>query len=75
MTIGLLSIFSATFLGIVVSVFLRHVRETADKRRHTSCPPYYDCHLVVSSKYANFIGIPVELLGVAYYGLISPMSE
>lgn len=60
----------SALLGIGISLFLTHVRHTVKGRKHTTCPPYYDCHLVVASKYANFLGMPVEFLGILYYAVI-----
>ncbi len=64
------SIFTSSLIGIAISFFLMHVRNTGKGRKHTTCPPYYDCHLVVASKYANFLGVPIEFLGILYYSLI-----
>jgi len=65
-----LAIFVSSIIGIGISFFLSHVRNTAKGRKHTTCPPYYDCHLVVASKYADFFGLPVEILGIMYYALM-----
>ncbi len=34
------------------------------------CPLNGECEVVTTSKYSKFFGIPVELLGILYYGLI-----
>lgn len=43
------------------------------KRAHSRlvCPLKADCDSVVQSDYARFFGVPVELLGIAYYSLIA----
>jgi uncharacterized membrane protein len=67
---AIIAIILAAIAGLGISAFLRYMRETVHGKGHSSCPPYYDCYLVVSSKYANFLGFPIELIGVAYYGLV-----
>ncbi len=34
------------------------------------CPLKFDCHTVVHSDYSKFFGVPVEILGMLYYGFI-----
>ncbi len=68
--IELLTIFLASIFGIMVSLFLRRVRIGDHSRKHKSCPPYYDCHLVLQSRYATLFGLPIELIGVGYYSLV-----
>lgn len=35
------------------------------------CPVKFNCHAVVHSDYSRFAGIPVEIFGMFYYGLVS----
>ena len=35
------------------------------------CPLKSDCNAVIYSEYSKFLGIPLEMLGMAYYGLIA----
>lgn len=67
---GLLTILLASFLGIAISLFLRHVRVGDHSHKHADCPPYYDCHLVLKSRFATLFGIPLEYYGLGYYGVI-----
>ena len=43
------------------------------KRRHEplTCPIGHSCDTVIHSEYSKFMNMPVEILGVAYYGLIT----
>ena len=34
------------------------------------CPIGFDCDRVIRSDYSSFFGIPVEIIGLAYYGLV-----
>lgn len=43
------------------------------RQQPVTCPLDSDCDTVVHSEYARFLGFPVELLGVLYYGLIAVM--
>lgn len=67
---GLAAILIASFLGILISLFLHHVRVADHSHKHTNCPPYYDCHLVIKSRFATLFGVPIEYYGSVYYGLI-----
>ncbi len=35
------------------------------------CPMKFDCNAVVHSDYSKFAGIPLEVLGMFYYGLVT----
>jgi uncharacterized membrane protein len=67
---SLLFILGSCIIGFFVSVFLRHIRMTVHGKTHVSCPSYYDCELIISSKYTNFLGVPIEFLSAIYFGLI-----
>jgi uncharacterized membrane protein len=53
-------------LGIALYIFRK-------KRRQSPlvCPIKFDCNTVVNSDYSKFFGIPVEILGLVYYGFIA----
>ncbi|HLD81580.1 MAG TPA: vitamin K epoxide reductase family protein [Patescibacteria group bacterium] len=40
------------------------------KGRPLTCPLKFDCEAVVKSDYSKFFGIPLEILGCAYYALM-----
>ncbi|MBX4211354.1 MAG: vitamin K epoxide reductase family protein [Candidatus Yanofskybacteria bacterium] len=55
----------ATLVGFAVASYIRY------KKSHKAilvCPLHSDCNAVVHSTYSRFLGIPVELLGMLYYG-------
>jgi uncharacterized membrane protein len=39
-------------------------------KEHLACPTGSDCNAVVNSKYAKFLGIPLEYMGMVYYSFI-----
>ncbi|MEK7569476.1 MAG: vitamin K epoxide reductase family protein [Patescibacteria group bacterium] len=41
------------------------------KQEYLVCPIKFDCNTVVNSDYSKFFGIPVEILGMIYYGFTS----
>ena len=53
--------------GLSIAFYIHHKKHQPKK---LVCPIGSDCDKVVRSEYAKFFGLPVELLGVAYYGLI-----
>lgn len=65
----ILSIFVA-FGGFLVSFYL-----TTKKREQKAfvCPLKAKCHEVIHSEYASFMGVNVEWIGMAYFGLIALM--
>lgn len=56
----------ASFCGFMLAFYIRHKKLSSEK---LVCPIGSDCDAVVHSEYSRFFGIPVELLGVLYYGL------
>lgn len=53
--------------GFLLASFVYHKKKTAQP---LVCPLNGKCEEVVTSKYSKFFGIPVEKLGMGYYGLI-----
>lgn len=47
----------------------RYIRRHKTQNTPLVCPVRFDCHTVVHSDYARFLGIPVEILGMLYYAL------
>ncbi len=60
-----------TFLIIALSVcgffVAKYIRRHKKQNKPLVCPIRFDCHTVVHSDYSKFFGIPVEILGMAYY--------
>lgn len=52
------------FFGLAIAFYIHHKKRT---NTHLACPLRARCENVVHSKYSKFLGMPVELLGVAYY--------
>lgn len=57
-----------SFAGFLLATYLRHKKR---KKEHFVCPLKAKCDAVIHSRYSKFLGVPVELIGMAYYGLIA----
>lgn len=55
-----------SFLGFLISFYLAHKKRTNES---LVCPFRAKCNFVLHSRHANFFGIPVEFIGLSYYGL------
>ena len=55
------------FCGFMVA---RHIRYHKKTGKLLVCPIRFDCNTVVNSDYSKFFGIPVDILGIAYYCLV-----
>jgi uncharacterized membrane protein len=59
-------------LGICGFVVARHIYKHKNNNENPLvCPINFDCHGVVHSGYSKFFGIPLEILGMIYYALVS----
>ncbi len=59
-------------LGICGFLVARHIfKHKNNDRNPLVCPIKFDCHTVVHSDYSKLFGIPVEILGMFYYALVS----
>lgn len=56
------------FGGFAISAYIRNKKK---KAKPMICPMKGNCHAVTSSKFSRFLGMPVELLGMLYYGLLA----
>ena len=56
------------FCGFMVA---RHIRYHKKTGKLLVCPIQFDCNTVVNSDYSRLFGIPVEILGMAYYFLVA----
>jgi uncharacterized membrane protein len=63
-----LIIIFAAFIGFTISLFIRHKKRASEK---LVCYLGSDCNAVVHSEFAFFFGIPVEIIGMMYYGAIA----
>lgn len=58
----------AAFGGLWIS---HHIWKTKRMRKHLVCPVGFNCDAVVQSRYGTLLGIPLEVLGMFYYGGIA----
>ncbi|MFY9462098.1 MAG: vitamin K epoxide reductase family protein [Candidatus Sungiibacteriota bacterium] len=58
----------AAFGGFLLAFYIRHKKQAREKM---VCPLDSDCDAVIYSEYSKFFGIPVEILGLFYYGLVA----
>ncbi len=64
-----LALFALGAAGFLVA---RHINKHKKSEEHPLvCMVGFDCHAVVHSDYSKFLGIPVELMGMLYYGLVT----
>ena len=57
----------AAIAGFSLSYYMYRKKR---RKEHMVCPLDSDCEAVTSSPYSRFFGIPLELLGMVYYGII-----
>ena len=57
-------------LGLCGFWVAKHIRHHKRTGKLLVCPIRFDCNTVVNSDYSKFFGIPVEILGMAYYSLV-----
>lgn len=58
----------AAFGGFLVSYY---ISKKKNKHQKLLCPLKFDCTKVVNSEYSKLFGIPLENLGLLYYGVIA----
>ena len=63
----ILLIFSS-LLGLWLAFFIWRKKQLG---HNMVCPLNSDCNAVIYSKHSKFFGIPVEIIGLGYYGIIS----
>ncbi|MSU54904.1 MAG: vitamin K epoxide reductase family protein [Candidatus Staskawiczbacteria bacterium] len=54
--------------GLRLSVFIWHKKQYNQK---ITCPLKSDCSVVIYSKHSKFLSVPVEVIGICYYGTIA----
>lgn len=62
------SIIFIAFAGLALASYIRHKKTSKET---LVCPLRSNCNTVIFSDYSDFFGIPVELLGMAYYFLVA----
>src|SRR3989344_1068910 len=58
----------AAFGGFLLAFYIRHKKQA---RETIICPLDSDCDAVIFSEYSKFFGIPLEILGLLYYGIVA----
>jgi uncharacterized membrane protein len=61
-------IIAAGLSGVVLAAYIHHTKRVA---KPLVCPLRANCNVVIRSEYSYFLGVPVEVLGVMYYSLIT----
>ncbi len=56
-------------LAIAGFYIARHIHDHKKKGKKLICPFRMSCDTVIGSSYSTLFGIPLELLGMGYYGL------
>jgi uncharacterized membrane protein len=58
-------------LGLVGFLLSLYIYNKKHKKKSLICPLRARCDEVIHSKFGSFLGIPVEVLGLGYYGIIA----
>ena len=56
-----------SFSGFLIANYIRHHKKNV--KEVLVCPLKANCDTVIHSDYSKFLGVPVEVLGMFYYGL------
>lgn len=67
-TVYYLVIIFAAFAGFLIAFYISHKKRSKET---LVCPLNSNCNTVIHSEYSRFFGIPVENLGLLYYGFIA----
>ena len=57
------------FGGFLIAFYLRHHKKNV--KESLICPLKANCDTVIHSDYSKFLSIPLEILGMIYYGLLA----
>ena len=63
-----IAIFILAASGFLVA---NYIYQKKRKQAYLVCPIKFDCNTVVNSDYSRFFGIPLEILGMIYYGIVA----
>ena len=58
-------------LGVLGFALCRYLYHCKHKKKPLICPLRMSCDFVTTSKYSKFLGIPLEILGMIYYGAVA----
>ncbi len=58
-------------LGLAGFLLALHIYIKKHKKKPLICPLRANCEEVIHSKFGSFLGIPVEIFGLGYYGIIT----
>ena len=61
-------IFLASLCGLAVAVYIRYKKT---RKEILVCPIHFNCEDVIHSKYASVLGVPIEIIGLFYYGFLA----
>ncbi|MFA5877004.1 MAG: vitamin K epoxide reductase family protein [Candidatus Paceibacterota bacterium] len=61
-------IFLASLCGLAVAVYIRYKKT---RKEILVCPIHFNCEDVIHSKYATVLGVPIEIIGLFYYGFLA----
>src|SRR3989344_8017665 len=68
MTASYVIIIFVAFSGFLLAAYIRHKKVSKES---LVCPLKADCDTVIFSDYSRFFGVPIELLGMAYYLIVA----
>lgn len=57
-----------SFSGFLISFYIKHKKGAHE---NLVCPLNFSCDTVIYSQYSKFFGIPLENIGMAYYGVVA----
>jgi len=60
-----------SLLGFSGFLLANYIRDTKKNAAPLVCPLEGSCETVIYSKYSKIMNVPVELLGIFYYGLVT----
>ncbi len=58
------------FVGLLGFMISEYILRTKTRKQPLICPIHHDCDVVVKSKYSALFGIPNEVMGMLYYGIV-----
>lgn len=61
-------VFLAALCGLAISLYVRYKKT---RKETLVCPIDFSCEDVMHSKYATVLGVPVEIIGLLYYGTLT----
>ena len=63
-----LAIIFLSFTGVLLTIYIHHKKQ---RKEAMVCPLNGHCENVITSEFSTFLGMPVELLGMFYYGVVA----